>query len=237
LLREVIHLLIVGETNAGKSTHARALLGILTQMGVDCCIVDPHAKFNDWGGEGIRIIGAGRNWEEINRFFIAWEGELDRRYLPDEEVGRPLYVFIDEYPTINANCDDASRVFKTQAREGRKPDMHAIFLVQESTVEALGIQGEGTVRNNFTRLLLGRYAVQASKLAEYSDYPAALDHRGRTVALDSSGIEILTRLEVIPERIWLPPGFLNNNQIDAARRSIAGAPRYRISLAPERRTQ
>ena len=51
----------------------------------------------------------------------------------------------------------------SHARRGRKPKKFIIALSQDDSVKALGIEGEGGVRNNFRKVRLGKYAVSHAK--------------------------------------------------------------------------
>lgn len=198
------HLMIVGETGEGKSTAARALLAERAALG-DVVIIDPHAKFNDWGG--LSAIGEGRDFASINSAFLRLEAELKRRYTIGEAVGRPMTVFIDEFPVVSAECADASDVFKRMAREGRKAQMYLVVLTQDANVKTLGIEGEGPVRSNFARLLLGDFARKAGATAAH--YPAALDIRGETNEVDSAIIPALAQRPVRSDATWTPPASVD----------------------------
>jgi hypothetical protein len=202
-VRDVVHLMIVGETNSGKSTAAAALL-VCRARADRVLILDPHARPGDWSG--LPAIGRGRDYPAIERALVALEQEMTQRYLlaaEDKPFGPPLSIFIDEYPTIAANCPGAAKAFKALAREGRKVAMRLVILTQDANVRTLGIEGEGPVRESFSRLLLGSFATKALPAdAPRQEYPAAFDYRGELVPVSTAALLEYGKLQVSPARLW-----------------------------------
>jgi hypothetical protein len=201
VVQQVVHLLIVGESQEGKSTSARALLQARATTDT-ILVLDPHGKFNDWG---VPVIGVGRDWAALDRAFVALGDELSRRYRPGEPVDAPLTIFIDEYPAIAANCPSAKQAFLTLAREGAKARMRLVILTQDANVETLGISGQGAVRRNFTRLLLSSFAVQALPESRGQAWPAVLEHRGSLRVVDRSHLPKLALQRARRARVWEVP--------------------------------
>jgi len=202
-VKDVVHLMIVGETGSGKSTAATALLVCRAQID-RVLILDPHARPGDWGG--LPAIGRGRDYPAINEAFIALEQEMTKRYqlaADGKPYGQSLTIFIDEYPTIAANCKGAAQGFKALAREGRKVDMRLVVLTQDANVKTLGVEGEGPVRESFSRLLLGSFAVKALPIeAERQTFPAAFDYKGVVTAVSTAALPIYGKLRVNLARVW-----------------------------------
>jgi hypothetical protein len=196
---DVHHLLIVGETQEGKSTTARALL--IDRARTDSIVViDPHAKLNGWG---VPTIGDGRDFAAIDAALVALEAEMSRRYTPGEDIGASLTIFIDEYPAIADECRHAKQAFLRLAREGAKVRMRLVVLTQDANVETLGIRGQGAARSNFARLLLSSFAVRECKPLAGQAWPAALDWRGSLIIVDRSQLVRLSRRQVQARR-WEP---------------------------------
>jgi len=202
-VKDVVHLMIVGETGSGKSTAATALLVCRAQID-RVLILDPHARPGDWGG--LPAIGRGRDYPAINEAFVALEQEMTKRYqlaADGKPYGQSLTIFIDEYPTIAANCKGASQAFKALAREGRKVDMRLVVLTQDANVKTLGVEGEGPVRESFSRLLLGSFAVKTLPIeAERQAFPAAFDYKGVVTAVSTVALPIYGKLRVNLARVW-----------------------------------
>jgi hypothetical protein len=190
------HIMLVGETRSGKSTTARALLAARARTD-KIIVIDPHMKFNDWGS--VEAIGDGRNFAAIAQAFLAIHKEFDRRFKSGEVVGSPLTVFIDEYPAIAAARPEVAEYFKQWLRESAKAGIRLILLVQDPNVKTLGIEGEGAVRENLLKILLGSFA---TKQGASGKYPAALDRRGETTLISTDGLSHYAQAPVSSSVQW-----------------------------------
>lgn len=154
------HVLIAGPTDAGKSTAMRAVL----QHRENVVVLDPHYAPGNW--RGARVLGGGRNFEEIGAYMQWMMAELDRRAKQLKDGRRefdPLTVATDEMPAI---ADELGRgtavIWRKWLREGRKFGLLMVVSTQSTRVKTLGIEGEGDVLRNFqAALLLGATAVEA----------------------------------------------------------------------------
>lgn len=158
------HTLIVGPTNSGKSTVATYLAGM---MQGEVKVIDPHASPYDW--QGLKVIGAGRDYAAIADEMSDNLEEMDRRYKLRAEGQKSfpeLVLIVDEYPAISASgeCRKLAPVWlKKLTREARKVSIKLIILTQGAEVAALGLEGEGTVRDAFGVLRLGKLATAHAK--------------------------------------------------------------------------
>lgn len=191
------HVLLSGATQSGKSTTARALLAS-RQVTDAIVVIDPHGKLNHWGD--VPVIGIGRDWTGIDAALTRLDAELSRRYADGQEIGQPTTIFIDEWPSIVSECGNARKALTRIAREGAKVGLKLVVLAQETTVRALGIEGEGDVRRNFTRLLLGEAATR--EIGDAGAHPAALDTGNGARAVDRSKLPEIAasvkRFEAVP---------------------------------------
>ncbi len=180
-LQTAIHLLIVGPTNAGKSTTARAVLWGRVEQGDQVLILDPHAAPDEWSG--VPAVGVGRDYATIDQTMLALIAEMTERYeqraIRPGYQAQPLTIFIDEWPSIQTHCKATASAFITQlAQEGRKVAMRLVMLTQSNRVESLGIAGKGDIRDNFTTLLLAEKALELCPASSALDRPAAMSQNG-----------------------------------------------------------
>lgn len=171
---DIGHVLIVGETGAGKSTTMRALLAHRDQV----VVLDPHAGPNDW--QGMQVLGGGRNFTQISEFMDWMVDELSTR-AEQRRSGQtafpPLTVATDEMPAIaNELGKDVYANWQRWMREGRKFGLYIVVSTQSTRVKTMGIEGEGDVLNNFAGIVyLGKTAVEEyPDLASSMEWPAVL---------------------------------------------------------------
>ena len=206
---DIGHVLIVGETGAGKSTTMRALLAHRQQV----VVLDPHAGPNDW--QGAQVLGGGRNFNQIGEFMDWMIDELSTR-AEQRRSGQtsfsPLTVATDEMPAIaNELGKEVYANWQRWMREGRKFGLYIVVSTQSTRVKTMGIEGEGDVLNNFAGIVyLGKTAVEEyPELATSMEWPAVLrTKRGaRPVVIphNSDGTAYPTSRVVPPPQIHLPP--------------------------------
>lgn len=189
VIRHATHVILVGESQSGKSTTARALLTDRS-YGDRVVIIDPHEKLNDWGD--LPVIGRGYDKAACATAIKALYVEMGRRYQPGEAIEPPLTVFIDEYPAIAKYDPSVSEAFTGLLREAAKVHIRLVVLAQDDNVKSLGIEGEGEVRKNLLKVLLGTFATaacpDAATLAQRGHRPAALVRHTQTAAVSCDGL-------------------------------------------------
>lgn len=174
------HALVVGPTDAGKSTALRAIIKARLEAGQQVYVLDPHYEPGSW--LDARVIGGGRGFEEIGGFMDWMMQQLNdraRQMAAGDTSFRsqPVTVATDEMPAI---VDELSRdvavVWRKWVREGRKFGLFLAVSTQSTRVKTLGIDGEGDVLNNFGAILyLGQSAVDAyPDLVQQQERPAVL---------------------------------------------------------------
>jgi hypothetical protein len=174
---------VLGETNSGKSTLVKYLV---SQASAPVIVLDSHAAPDDW--QGMKVIGAGRNYkaigEEVSRLVQLMDDRYKARDL-GQKVFEPLLVILDEFPACVANLGKGfTDAIMLLVREARKVGIRLVILSQGSEVKALGIEGQGSIRECFAILSLGKFAIAAAKALKDDEiiktilaavYPAMLD--------------------------------------------------------------
>lgn len=190
------HMLLLGNTGAGKSTLAE-FLGIKLQLGKRY-VVAPHRKPGEWQGfDG--VYAGGRNygstddprltWAEVTasqtatayQVLRAISAEMSRRYtLRDQGIEEWEFIdlYLDEVPALAANVPHWASMVPSLIMEARKVGIRLWFLTQGDLVKMLGMEGKSALRQSLTYIYLGEFAsdrkdelVKAGKLKG-----AELDH-------------------------------------------------------------
>lgn len=161
LIEKVVHVILVGGTNAGKTYTCKKILDGRINAGHKIVILDPHARKNrdKWGEHAERCIGFGRNFTEIEAFLKVLLQEMSIRYDTEAQSSK-LTVVIEETPAISAKCPSWKAFISEMAFEARKIDINLIVIAQSDRVESLGIQGKGDLRDSLSFLRLGAKALQ-----------------------------------------------------------------------------
>lgn len=195
--------MIVGESQSGKSTTARALLAWRARTD-RIVIIDPHEKFNDWGSLQEVVLGRDRNLDQAAMAFEVLHVEFERRFKRAERVGANLSIFIDETPAIISYAPEVADYLAQWLLEGAKAGFRVVFLTQEPGVDALGIKGKGKVRLSTRKVLLGAFAADAPGVLAW---PAAIEVTGTVKSIDASALpEMAMQAAAIdPAVAWLTP--------------------------------
>lgn len=158
------HVMLLGSTGHGKSTLAKHLAANCTAYTI---VIDPHAAPDDWGN--LPVYGAGRKYEQIAEIMGVTLKLLQKRF-EERDNGvkqfEPLIIICDEYPAIIASAAAgkvASSWMKLISREARKVSIRLVVLTQSPEVKAIGLEGEGSVRDNFCFIRLGEFALDHAK--------------------------------------------------------------------------
>lgn len=171
------HVLIIGETGAGKSTLATE---IANRLGGIVLVVDPHASPGDW--PGLEVVGRERNYAAIAAVMTAQLNEMNRRYAlraKGQPYGYELTTIVDEGAAI-AKSPECKKIFpewfSTLGCEARKVQMRMIILTQGQSAKTLNIEGQTELRSNFCLLRLGKFAIKYAKTLKD---PALIDYLER----------------------------------------------------------
>ncbi len=154
--RELCHVALAGATGGGKSNIMRLLLAQLTAAGAKVVLADPHftpydpESGDDWRPIAQRLHMAPALKAADIRHMLAWMAtdelpqRLERRY-KGQHVGAPLFLAIDELPSIVKDVPEAPEHLGRLLREARKVNIFIIGAAQDFLVKTIG--GAGAVRD------------------------------------------------------------------------------------------
>lgn len=144
-------LLIIGATDSGKTTLLNIALenrpGIIVAL-------DPHGYKGKWP-KNVKVVGLGRNFEQITQTLHYYNVLMSKRY---EELAQGKYkecehpkvtIVADEWRAAVKHSKEAAEYLKFLLNEGRKVSIGVILGSQSDRVKALGIEGEGDLKDSF----------------------------------------------------------------------------------------
>lgn len=153
------HLFLLGKTGSGKSYLSDRLVRLLTGFAV---VISPKKMPTDF--VGLQVIGLPYQYRSIYAALTALEQLMVDREAELQRTGKanfiPINVIVDELPVASAGCKDIdknmdlTKPLKALIRAGRTSKIRLIILAQGNEVKALGIEGEGSLRDCLTYVYL-----------------------------------------------------------------------------------
>lgn len=157
-MRELMHVGISGATGGGKSSIARLLLTQILAGGAgDVWIANPHWVGNDaddpqtgdWRPIGQRATVA---WhaEDISEMFTATVEIVNERWQRKRDgytSGRPLILFVDEFPNVKETVAGAADMITSLIRRGRAVGVYVLTATQDFLTKTTGLSSGA--RENF----------------------------------------------------------------------------------------
>lgn len=151
------HLFLLGKTGAGKSYVSDRLVRFLNGYAI---VISPKKMPTDF--QGLQVVGLPYDYRAIHRALVALERLMVDREAEMQRTGftdfQPINVILDELPISSSGCKDLEldllKPLKALIRAGRTSKIRLIILAQGSEVKALGIEGEGGLRDSLTYVYL-----------------------------------------------------------------------------------
>ncbi|MCY7275680.1 MAG: hypothetical protein LH702_18560 [Phormidesmis sp. CAN_BIN44] len=151
------HLFLLGKTGAGKSYVSDRLVRFLDGYAI---VISPKKMPTDF--QGLQVVGLPYDYRAIHRALVALEKLMVDREAEIQQTGftdfQPINVILDELPVSSSGCKDLDldllKPLKALIRAGRTSKIRLIILAQGSEVKALGIEGEGGLRDSLTYVYL-----------------------------------------------------------------------------------
>lgn len=200
------HLLIVGETDSGKTTLAQALVSARSGY---VTILDPKWTPGKWGGAPVVPIDDDGEYGGIEQALQALIHELQQRLVTLKQGHTdfaPLTIVIEELPTVVDECPTARKVVLRLGQLGRELNMRVLGLSQGYGVEDLGLKGRSDNKANFGTIRLGAAAIKVARDAAQQSRPAVIEYRGNWEILDTRDLPRLAAQRIHPDR-WYEPGL------------------------------
>ncbi|MBW4441819.1 MAG: hypothetical protein KME10_11395 [Plectolyngbya sp. WJT66-NPBG17] len=155
------HLLLLGKTGAGKSFLAERMGRFLNGVTL---VITPKKKPKDF--VGMQVIGVPYDFRTIAANITGLSEIVKQREAEMNQTGKddfsPVNVILDEVPTFVAGCKDIGfdvvKDLKFIIRAGRTSKVRLILLAQGQEVKTLGIEGEGSLRDNLSYIYLKGFA-------------------------------------------------------------------------------
>lgn len=142
-------LMFIGATQSGKTTLARTVFSrraIKHQV-----IVLDSSPRNNWGK--LRVIGRGKAFGDLEDFLTSLTERINddsrkmaqnSRYNP-----KPLYILIDECPTIVKNVPVAREAIHSILEDGRHVGVFVSMMAVSDDVKSLGLEGSVQLKDAF----------------------------------------------------------------------------------------
>ncbi|MBD1823675.1 hypothetical protein H6F51_14405 [Cyanobacteria bacterium FACHB-DQ100] len=193
------HLLILGKTGGGKTYLAEKLGRFLNGSTL---VITPKKKPKDF--EGMQVIGLPYDFPTIAANLEGLEQLVKQREAQMNASGDDNFllinVILDEVLTFVAGCKDLGldvvRNLKFIIRAGRTSKVRLILLAQGQEVKALGIEGEGSLRDNLTYVYLKGFAEKHAQ-----ECGVDISKHDRPCIIDSKLADISKLIEVARELI------------------------------------
>lgn len=174
-LVQLLHLLVIGQTNGGKTVLIHALATSWAKQGHMVIVCDPDAAPGLY--PGCKVYGAGDNYAQIEQALGAVQTGIKQRReqrAKGKRTFKRVYVIIDEAHDVVKYVTIMEDVIQDMARRGRKINMILVLGVQDKQVKTLRLEGQSQLRRNFTTVQMLYNAIADKRsciVTEHEDGP------------------------------------------------------------------
>lgn len=167
------NLLIVGGKGSGKTSLMQWLESKRQDSG-RTVILDSHAQPAQWQG---KVIGQGRQYENIKNAMIRLLGTLDQRYekfSAGQNDFEPVNQFIDEFtllpPTLKKIGYNVQNYSVPMLTEGRKVAFNCVWGIHSDRAKTLGLEGMSDLKECFDAIVHLKHNKETDEFYALIDY-------------------------------------------------------------------
>lgn len=194
------HLIVAGPTGSGKTLLTLALLNDRPGRLVITTPKPPHT--DPWGGLPAVRLDDDLSMTSIGAAIEQVYTEMLRRNAQHAEPNpEPLTLVIDEYPLTCEEVRGIQATILRMLRFGRSAGIRVILLAQETSVKALGLEGNGGARSNC--LFIECKPEYRAEMYRWAATPVPIDTR-RVPDLAAQRIHPVRWWQPAPERAAAP---------------------------------
>lgn len=177
VIEGTIHLIAIGQTDAGKTTVLQILVERLVDRGIPVVVCDPDAARGDW--PGTELCGGGDDFEAITTCLSSVKELVKQRREARADGVRefpPLWLVLDEYAEIQLECSVAGPIVETLLRRARKLNIHLVLGIQDTQVKSMGFERKSALLQN-ARTITMKVTIDKRRFAVLEDeQPIAVPH-------------------------------------------------------------
>jgi hypothetical protein len=226
--------LIVGPRDSGKTTILQHVIARRLDRS-HVLVLDPHSHPTRWP-PGCKVVGTERNFQMIENALKALLNLMNERY---REIGKGL-VREGEHPSVTVIIDEwraivyqlgrtAADIIKTLLAESRKTNIDVFVGAHSERVKALGIEGEGDLKDGFVmvRLTINKMTKERKATIDYGEgeIPATLPgpFAGTVPQILESDEFINLEVEPSPTEAFVLNLYEQGESISAIARQVFGS--------------
>lgn len=215
------HIMLDGNTGAGKTITAEALGQACIANGDQLLVINPGHREGQWDNHVITVDDDGdTSLLEATFRWLVYEVKRRGAEMKSKGVGglRPLVIFWDELPETMEDIKQAGEFLRRVLRRGRAIKMYVIGIVQLDTGSEMNLKGRTGLKRGFRVMYLGNTArLKAPQLFDPDDeYPALLLWNGAEYVVDRSDL-LDTANEPFPEEAFIVPDFTKVTDVDTVK--------------------